>query len=268
MLSTAKTFVKGTPLAVPYIFVKSKLTRPRAQNDEEVVLARLLQRYDVPRTFIEFGFSGWEFNCAALASTWQGLLVDGDAYNVKIARVLWGSNITARQMWITLETVGELQEWLGPRELGILSVDVDGNDFWFLRRLLPTRPALIIAEYNSSFGLRPVTVPYDAEFDRIRKHPSRTYFGASLTALDHLARKHGYSLIEVGNTGVNAFFVRNDLLGAEDLVLRPEHAFREKLHHDGSRPAAQWARIKDMPFVDVLQEGLCAPAIAVPSPRS
>jgi hypothetical protein len=265
MLFRVRNFIKKTSLAIPYIFVKSKITRPFAQNDEEVIIARLLQRYHIPRTFIEFGFSGWEFNCAALASTWEGLLVDGDGYNVMIAKVLWGSNITARQMWITLDSVGELREWLGSRELGILSVDVDGNDFWFLRSLLPTRPSLIIVEYNSSFGLRPVTVPYDPNFDRIRMHPSRTYFGASLTALDHLAHNHGYSLIEVGNTGVNAFFVRNDLLGADDLVLRPEHVFREKLHHDGSRPAAQWARIMEMPFVDVLQEGLCSPVVTAQS---
>jgi hypothetical protein len=265
MLVRVKNFVKRTPLAIPYIFAKSKVTSPRAQNDEEVVLTRLLQRYDIPQTFIEFGFSGWEFNCAMLASTWHGLLVDGDRYNVVIAKVLWGSNITARQMWITDESIGQFHDWLNTRELGILSVDVDGNDFWFLRRLLPTRPHLIIVEYNSTFGLRPVTVPYDPEFDRVSKHPTRTYFGASLTALNHLCSNHGYSLIEVGNTGVNAFFVRNDLLGAEDLVLNPKHAFREKLHHDGSRPEAQWDRIKDMPFVDVLQEGLCSTVVTAPS---
>jgi hypothetical protein len=239
MLESLKALVKRTPLAIPFIYLKSRTVRPRAQNDEDLVLTRLLQRYAVPRTFIEFGFSGWEFNCAGLAANWEGLLVDGDPYNVTIARVIWSRNITARQMWITLDTLDELGSWLGSRDLGILSVDVDGNDFWFLRQLLPLRPAFVVAEYNSSFGLRPLTVPYDPDFDRISKHPTRTYFGASLTALNHLAARHDYSLIEVGDTGVNAFFVRNDLLTDEDMILQPESAFREKRHHDGSRPAAQ-----------------------------
>lgn len=52
---------------------------------------------------------------------------------------------------------------------------------------------------------------------------------------------------------MNAFFVRDDLLRSEDAVLVPEQAFREKLHHDGSRPAAQWERIKHMQFVDITE---------------
>ena len=92
---------------------------------------------------------------------------------------------------------------------------------------------MIIAEYNSSFGLRPVSVEYDPIFDRNKKHVSGMYFGASLTALSHLAEQNGYSLIEVGNTGINAFFIRNDLLNPEDIVLKPHNAFREyKFHAD------------------------------------
>lgn len=251
MIEVMKLAVKRSPLAYAYIYVKSFLARPRSQNDEEVIIERLLSRYSVPKTFIEFGFSGWEFNCAALANDWHGLLVDGDRYNIKIARTIFKKNITVKHLWITMETLGEIEEWADGLDLGILSVDVDGNDYWFLERLIHLRPAIIISEYNSSFGLKPVTVPYDGNFDRTKKHESHTYYGASLSALNHVAVKEAYSLIEVGNTGVNAFFVRNDLLTKDDLILQPEYAFREKLFSDGTRQSAQWKKIMHLPYVDV-----------------
>lgn len=251
MWDLLKRLVKATPLCYPYIYAKTLLVRPRAQNDEEVVIRRLLHRYRIPRTFVEFGFSGWEFNCAALAQDWEGLLLDADAYNIKIAKSIWGENITAKRMWITLESLDEVVRWTGSKALGILSIDVDGNDYWFLQNLIAVRPAIIIAEYNSSFGLMPITVPYDADFDRLEKHPTHTYYGASLSAFDFLARQNGYSLIEIGNAGVNAFFVRDDLLTGDDLVLRPECAFREKMFLDGSRPSEQWEKIRHLRYVHV-----------------
>ena len=129
--------------------------------------------------------------------------------------------------------------------------DLDGNDYWFIQRLIKLKPSIIIAEYNSSFGLKPITVPYSSDFDRTKKHGSRTYYGASLTALDYLANAHGYSLIEVTNAGINAFFVRNDLITKDDLILKPEFAFIEKKFSDGSRSNQQWEKIKHMEYVEV-----------------
>ena len=246
-----KSLIKSTPLVYFFIKLKSLFVKPRAQNDEELIIRRLLHRYRIPKTFIEFGFSGWEFNCAGLVKDWEGLLVDGDEYNIKIARCIFDKNISVQKAWLTLDNLGLFEKWLGNRGLGILSVDVDGNDYWFLEKLIKLKPVLIIAEYNSSFGLRPITVKYDENFDRRKKHPSWTYFGASLEALNHLAGLNGYSLIEISNSGVNAFFLRNDFLHKQDIVFKPESVFREKLFYDGSRPAEQFEKIKHLPFIDV-----------------
>lgn len=250
-MSALKEFVKKTALAKPYILAKALFTRPSTQNDEAIILRNLLSRFDVPRTFIEFGFGGWEFNCAPLAAEWEGLLLDGDGYNVAIAKTILPKQIVARQQWITLESLGVIRDYAAERPIGILSVDVDGNDYWFLEALIDLKPAIIIAEYNSVFGLRPITVPYDPEFERQAKHESLYYFGASLTALAHLAEKNGYSLINVGSGGINAFFVLSELLAPGDIPLRTEHAYREKFWSDQSRPSEQWERIKHLPFVDV-----------------
>jgi len=190
MIDTLKKWIKSTRLIDIFILLKKQFVDPHSQNDESQIIKRLLQRFDVPHSFIEFGFSGWEFNCASLIGDWEGLLIDGDSYNVKIANIVCPPAITAKCSWLTLETLDFIYDYANSRDVGILSIDVDGNDYWFLEKMISTRPAIIVAEYNSSFGLRPITVPYDPDFDRTKKHESWTYFGASLSALNHLANQN------------------------------------------------------------------------------
>jgi len=252
IINKLKNLIKRTPLISLYILIKMTFVKPKAQNDEVQIIERLISRFKIPKSFIEFGFSGWEFNCASLVNEWEGLLVDGDPYNVKIAKIIYSKKITSICSWITLSSLDSIFDYAKTRKLGILSIDVDGNDYWFLEKLIETKPALIIAEYNSSFGFRPISVPYDPNFDRIKKHSSGNYFGASLTAINHLANLHEYSLIEISNSGVNAFFIRRDLMTADDFELHPQYAFREKYFTDGTRPSHQFELIKHLPLVDVI----------------
>ena len=242
MLSKTKEFVKTTPLSRVYIFLKSFVTAPRSQNDESTILARLIDRPGIATRFIEFGFSGWEFNCAHLAATWEGLLLDGDLYNIRIATTILPRRVVAKQLWITLETLSVVQDYAKEKEIGVLSIDVDGNDYWFLKDLIDIRPGIIIAEYNSVFGMRPITVPNDPTSDR-RNYPRWTYYGASLLAFAKLAKEHGYSLL-AQTGGINAFFVRDDLLLSSDVVLDPSAAYE-------ARRAEEWEAIKHRDFVEV-----------------
>jgi len=250
--SHLKELIKKTPLIIPYIYYRKCFRGPTPQFDETQIIERLVSRFNVPKSFVEFGFSGWEFNCASLVNEWEGLLIDGDSYNVKIASLAYPKKIISKCMWLTLENLDLIVDFSNSKDLGILSIDVDGNDYWFLEKLImQINPAIIIAEYNSSFGLKPITVPYDKNFDRTKKHPSWTYYGASLSAINHLANLHGYSLIEVSISGVNAYFVRKDLITNDDYKLKPEYAFREKFFPDGTRPSQQWEKIKHLPYIDV-----------------
>ncbi|MES2754973.1 MAG: hypothetical protein V4659_09945 [Pseudomonadota bacterium] len=260
MLEALKSALRQSPLATPLIRLKSVFERPTTQNEEGAILTQLLARFAIPKRFVEFGFSGWEFNCATLVNDWEGLLLDGNSYNVKIARLILPKKIRAEERWLTLDTLDIVRDFAAESELGILSIDVDGNDYWFLQALIDVRPAMLILEYNSSFGRRPVTVPYDATYDRTRVSPTwpwyngettHYYFGASLAALTHLATEHGYSLIEVTQSGVNAFFVRNDLLGDDDFPLSADQAYREQYFPDGSRPSQRLAALGDLPLIDV-----------------
>ena len=124
------------------------------------------------------------------------------------------------------------------------------------------RPRILIMEYNSTFGaVRPITVPYDETFDRSSKHFSNLYFGASLAALTYLAEKKGYSLVGTNSAGINAFFVRNDLMSHKLKRMNAEEAFtvskvRESRAQSGqlslARGAAKLELIKGLPVLNVV----------------
>lgn len=256
ILNYIKDGIKKTPLVLPYIWIKH-LSKENvgSQSNEAQIIDRLVAKYNVSKSFIEFGFSGWEFNCCNLArnSEWEGLLIDGGAYNITIAKQIFHKRITAKQLWLTLESLDFITSYAKSRQVGVLSVDVDGNDYWFLEKLISINPALIVTEFNVSFGLRPISVPYDPSFDRTKKHESWEYYGASLSALNHLCSKNGYSLVDISQNGVNAFFVRNDLLTHDTRPLALSEKLLVKTYPDGSiAPTSEfWEKVKKLPYVDV-----------------
>ncbi len=226
----------------------------KSQSDESAILNRLVKATNAPPSFIEFGFNIHEFNCIDLAKTFSGLLIDGDEAGVRIARHFLPDKVTAKSLFLTLDNIGFIESKFAPGSLGILSIDVDGNDYWFLERLLKMQPVIISCEYNASFGLRPVTVPYDSEFDRTDKHPSGWYHGASLTALTSLCAKRGYDLVAVDSGGANGFFVRSAARPPSMPVLDPTTSYRENQLRNawsGTVAATQWQAISHLPFASV-----------------
>ncbi len=109
-------------------------------------------------------------------------------------------------------------------DVDLLSLDVDGNDYWVWQALTACSGRVVVLEYNSMFGPdRAVTIPYDPKFNR-RDHRF-CYFGASLAALTKLSASKGYRLVAVEPTGVNAFFLRDDIAPAIPAV-DPAAAYR------------------------------------------
>jgi hypothetical protein len=170
------------------------------------------------RTFVEFGFHPTEFNCLGLRATHKGLLIDGNPRNVALGKLLLPRHIKVVQRFLTLENL-HFDETAFPR-IGILSIDVDGNDFWLLERLLPTKLDVICVEYNAGFGHESVAVPDDPAFNRHEKRVSGWYHGASLNALARLCGCFGYGLAAVSDAGGNAFFTNSG-------TLDPAKAYRE-----------------------------------------
>jgi hypothetical protein len=240
-----------------------------SQWGEDGIIQRLIDLVPIKnRTFIEFGASDFlESNCRFLMmnDNWSGFVVDGSDRNIAAIRrssYFWKYDLVARASFIDREHIDSLLLESGfDSDLGILSVDIDGVDYHVLEAIKSYRPRILITEYNSVFGgERKITVPYDASFHRTARHFSNLYFGASLGALDSLATKMGYSLVATTSEGVNAFFVRDDVLPAEVLKLDFRDAYvvsklSESRGSDGSptylRGDARLAAIRGMPVINV-----------------
>src|SRR6266436_4371786 len=101
----------------------------RSQSDEARIISQLAESIDAPKTFIEFGFHPIEFNCVSLVrnADWQGMLIDGSARQVSDARALLPKRIEIVEAFLTLNNLDFIKSRF--RSLGVLSIDVDGNDY-------------------------------------------------------------------------------------------------------------------------------------------
>ena len=174
----------------------------------------------VNKTFIEFGVENFsESNCRYLLmqSDWNGFVIDGSQKNIeklKNSDYFWKYDLQALVAFIDINNINELLIKSGfERDLGILSIDIDGNDYHILNKIDCFDPRIIICEFNPLFGNdRKITVPYDPKFYRTKKHYSNLYWGASINALRSLLTKQDYTLVGTGMQGGNAYFIKNSLM--------------------------------------------------------
>jgi hypothetical protein len=191
-----------------------------SQRGEDGVIQYLINHIDIPnKIFVEFGVETYtESNTRFLLinNNWSGLIIDGSKSNINFIKsdyIYWKYDITAVESFITKENINKIiSEYTKVSDIGILSVDIDGNDYWIWKEIDCIKPRIVICEYNSAFGNdKKVTVPYKADFVRRKEHYSDLYFGASLAAFCELAEEKGYDFIGTTRAGVNAYFVRKDL---------------------------------------------------------
>jgi hypothetical protein len=212
-----------------------------SQWGEDGIIQRLIDTVNIEhKTFIEFGVEDFsEANCLFLLrkDNWRGFVIDGSPKNMQRLReapYFWKYDLHAVDAFITRANINELLARSGfDGDLGILSVDIDGNDYHVLQAISGWRPRILICEYNAAFGSqRNITVPYDPSFQRTSKHHSNLYFGASLGAMAALAGRLGYVLVGTNSNGANAFFVRQDLMNDKLRALTTEQAFTPSLFRE------------------------------------
>ena len=204
-----------------------------SQWGEDGIIEYLVSRIDVPHEiFVEFGVQDYkESNTRFLLRNrnWRGLVMDGGADYIAAIRkdgTYWRYDLTAVHAFVSAANINGLIRDNGiSGDIGLLSVDIDGNDYWVWKAIDVVSPRIVVCEYNSVFGSeRAVTVPYDPEFLRTRAHHSNLFFGASLRALCLLAREKNYAFVGCGSAGANAFFVRRDCM-SRLRELTPEEGF-------------------------------------------
>jgi hypothetical protein len=191
-----------------------------SQFGEDGVLSCLTERLGLSAgRFVEIGVESYrECNTRYLASRvrspWNGVAIDAsDSHEhfLSARRSRWKLDVEPVTSFVTIENINRLlADAAASQPIDLLSLDIDGVDYW-VWEAVEASPAIVVVEYNSVFGPdRSVTVPYDDAFDA-RQYVPGVYFGASLGALCSLGERKGYRFVGATSTGVNAFFVRNDL---------------------------------------------------------
>jgi hypothetical protein len=207
------------------------------------------------KTFVEIGSDdGVNSNAANLYFNfgWRGLFVDGNAGSIKRGKKFfakyphsWLYQPTFICAKVTRDNVNQLITESGlSGEVGLLSIDIDGNDYWVWDALTVIQPQVVIIETHNEFGMENIVVPYDPDYAYPGKHP--VYHGASPKAMVGLARRKGYRLVGANELGFNFFFVRNDL-AADEL---PEVGVESVLQHPSVKEGySSFEPIKDWEYV-------------------
>ena len=193
--------------------------RGYSQHDEDGMIQEIFRRIGVSnRVFVEFGVGdGTENNTAYLVlSGWRGLWIDGSEANAAAIRTQLFSFIQTGQLsfvrgFVDRDSINEIIEKAHHSgEIDLLSIDIDGNDYWVWEVISVVQPRVVVIEYNAVFR-PPLAVV--AEYDKNFVWNGTSYYGASLKALESLGAKKGYALVGCSLSGINAFFVKQNLLG-------------------------------------------------------
>lgn len=242
----------------------SRLTQQNSSSQELLVLEKDFQVYSQAgddgiiqflinnihienKKFVEFGVQDYtESNTRFLLinNNWSGLVIDGDRKNIeyiKHDKIYRSHSLKAIEAFITKENINQViseNDFSG--ELGILSIDIDGNDYWIWESLHSVKPMILIMEYNHRYGSqRACTIPYKTDFVRGNAHYSNIYYGASLAALTKLSKSKGYKLVACNQFGNNAFFIKDcdDTKHIKELTAEEayvEGKFKEARNREGN----------------------------------
>jgi hypothetical protein len=223
--------------------------RVLSQADEDGILLFLLAA-TAPNTrrFVELGAGDCvtASNCANLALNlgFHGLFVDADAGKIESGRAFYASQLDTSvypprtiSAFLSRENVNEvIRDARIEGEVDVLSIDVDGNDYWLWEAVDCVSPRIVVVEVHTEYRLHDVLAPYRADFrwqDAQRGEP----VGASPVAMTRLAEQRGYRLVGGNRFGFNAFYLRDDL--AADLV--PAVEVSSLLEHDWSQEPNEWS---------------------------
>ena len=248
-----KLYLDGMPLPAPYDLLAERFGY-LSQNDEDGLLLALFKRIGTTdRRFVEIGcgMNGGNSGFLAQECGWSGLMVDAKTESIEKVTVRFkGHPVKTVKQRVSREGVNAMLEKFGfTGEIDLVSIDIDGMDYWVWEALTACSPRVVAIEYNWLFGgERAVTIPYSSEFD-LGAIGNRGYRGASLAALAHLGRAKGYRL--VATERVNAFFLRNDL-GPDIREIDVARGYRAPLNITRGKDVYLKIAKAGLPLVDVI----------------
>ena len=226
-----------------------------SQNNEDGIIEYIFKKIPNNKIFIEIGLGYYEFNSLNLIkNNWSGSLIEQNLEECLLLRKLLDfyypkSNVKIINTSVNKENINTLiSNQAINNKIDFFSIDIDGNDYWVLKKLDLNNISCVCLEYNHWFGANlKKTIPYNANHNFI----DNGYFGASLLALNELMNKKCFKLISVDSSGTNAFFVKNEFSSLFE-VLDPIKSFKSvgRLYTEEQKIKI-FKDIKTFNFIDV-----------------
>ena len=203
-------------------------------HGEDGIIAWLLSRLkDVPPVFADIGSGDCiKSNCASLAvhAGWTGYFIDSNDQQLEIGKSFYqkaGKGISFFSFInekVTPFNVNDLLKKAGiSGKTGLLSIDIDGNDYWIWKALDVIQPRIVVIEAKVEFGPGNYAVPYG---DFNHHSGDARYNGASVDAFRRLGLEKGYKLVAANKQGYNLFFVQEQenikTMSVEEVLSDPD----------------------------------------------
>lgn len=237
-----------------------------SQSDEDGILLYIFSLIGVTnKKVVDIGCGGLKGSNTAnliINHGWIGLLIDGSERAVEALQGFYSECFNTQvfpptlvHAFVTVENINTIVSEHGfAGKVDLLSIDIDGVDYWIWKALDCISPRVVVVEYQDIIGPdQALTVPYRPDFKfrdyEINVPQSRDYAGASLLAFVKLARQKGYRLVGCNRYGFNAFFVRAGL-GEECLLEVPiESCFEHP--RNKYRMGKDFQGVREMDWVEV-----------------
>jgi hypothetical protein len=239
-----------------------------SQFGEDGIIQHIINNIDIKKKiFVEFGVENYnEANTRFLLenNNWRGLVIDPSKENIdyiKTRDYYWKNKITAVCDFVKVDNINQiLKENNIQGQIGLLSIDIDGNDYWVWESIKVIDPDIVVIEYNARIGPdKSLTVPYKEDFQR-EENLNKILYGASLKALYNLGKTKGYNLVGTTLNGNNAFFIRNKLVDNTNIISKKpnecfhSNSFSEIIDQNNNivkNDSLENDLIKKYPFIEV-----------------
>ena len=237
-----------------------------SQNYEDGIIDYLLQSLEIKKVkFVEIGTQDYsESNTRFLfeKNSTKGLIIDGHPnLKTEVSKILkiWRGHLQVHNEYIDSENILDiLNKYSFDYDLDLFSLDIDGIDYWILKKIKPKTSKIIVAEYNPFFGDKyEITVPNIKNFDRKKYHYSHLCWGMSLRALISLMKKKDYTFVGTNELLNNGFFVSNiymKKISLETINTDDLSRFTNAQYMDSRDKAGQLNYIKPSKIIDEIKE--------------
>lgn len=194
------------------------------------------------KIFLEIGTEDYrESNTRFLLikKNWSGHLIESEiehTKNIKKQSIYWKYDLNVHNYQVNQKNINKIIKIINLRSIGLLSLDIDGIDYWIWKEINELKPIIFVCEFNSTFGTKSeITVPYKKNFNRTKFHYSNLAFGGSISAFINLSKKKGYEFVGTNSNGVNAYFIKKNYYKFIKKKIRYKTIFSSKTRESRDR---------------------------------